>query len=59
MSGQQSILLMEDMSKMEGAFLSELNKAFARKMSYNQPEEEKKQQPKYEMVKKPAPNHKR
>jgi len=43
MSGGQS-LLMEDMSRMEGAFLSELNQAFARKMSsVNKDEEEKKQ----------------
>lgn len=64
MSGHPSILLMEDISKNEGAFLSELNLAFARKMSSNQPEEEKQQQPpqqqpqppqKYEMVKKPLP----
>ena len=50
-------MLMDDMSRMEGAFLSELNQAFAKRSS-NQ-EEEKKEQPKYEMVKKPAPNHKR
>ena len=41
MSGQPSILLLDDMSKMEGAFLSELNHAFAKKMTSNQPEEEK------------------
>ena len=50
-------LLMDDMSRMEGAFLSELNHEFAKKM--NPREEEKGQQPRYEMVKKPAPNHKR
>eukprot|EP00347_Sterkiella_histriomuscorum_P021796 403332737 len=58
-SNGQSLMLMDDMSRMEGAFLSELNQAFARKMSSVNKEEEQKQQPKYEMVKKPAPNHKR
>ena len=42
MSGSQS-LLMDDMSRIEGALLSELNQAFARKMSsINKMEDEKK-----------------
>jgi hypothetical protein len=55
-SGLNQSMLMEDMSRMEGAFLSELNQAFAKK---TKEEEKKEDAPKYEMVKKPAPQAKR
>ena len=42
-SSRTGSLLMEDMSRGEGAFLSELNHAFARRMDSNQPKSNQKE----------------